>query len=558
MNAPSRALTPTLYDMPWQAFLKIIPLLFLSIPLLPFLGRRIRNYFLNKETITFDLPVLGKSRQQGEKIRGTAVVCGGSIAGLLTARVCSDHFEKVIIVEPEAWLCTEDGKRIDSWNQKNKRTRVMQYYSIHGNLVPVTQCLLRLFPDFEEESSRSGIRLPPADFKVFPGGHQILCPYDEYNGTLPQGAQAGRRATETLIRRLTLDNKRYPNISQIPGSAIGVEVDPAKPKYLKRVIIQNSETGLKEYLDATLVIDCTGPARAGMKHLPQAGFGKLLEDLTASYDPQMRYATFNYKFSQEFFTKLPEETKVAPGLFVYKGDPKHSQGIVAATKLEGDYVSLTCGSWGVPDLPEDLDSVRKYLASTKPTKAIPEWIWQFIDMCQQVEDTLEFSKVRAPPSFWTHYELANDLPPNWIALGDSVSRVNPVYGQGGCKAMMGIASLNTLLHDLNNKKVYSIPTDFSRNFFCTQAEKIKPIWMGNKMIDYAYKTTVPEKGETLEVGSYIRWYLGQVENLSVKDKQIGSVVWHGLHAIGASIDVMNPIIVGKVLLHLLTTSTLKR
>jgi len=77
MNAPSRALTPTLYDMPWQAFLKIIPLLFLSIPLLPFLGRRIRNHFLNKETITFDLPVLGKSRQQGEKIRGTAVVCGG-------------------------------------------------------------------------------------------------------------------------------------------------------------------------------------------------------------------------------------------------------------------------------------------------------------------------------------------------------------------------------------------------------------------------------------------------------------------------------------------------
>jgi len=100
-----------------------------------------------------------------------------SIAGLLTARICSDHFEKVYIVEPESWLCTEDGKEVESWNQKNKRSRVMQYYSTHGrrpivfvlsfrltyhsssgNLVPVTQCLARLFPEFEQECCRSGIR----------------------------------------------------------------------------------------------------------------------------------------------------------------------------------------------------------------------------------------------------------------------------------------------------------------------------------------------------------------------------------------------------------------
>jgi len=35
-------------------------------------------------------------------------------------------------------------------------------------------------------------------------------------------------------------------------------------------------------------------------------------------------------------------------------------------------------------------------------------------------------------------------------------------------------------------------------------------------LDYAYKTTIPEKGETLGVGSYIRWYLNQLEVLSTK------------------------------------------
>ena len=44
-----------------------------------------------------------------------------SIAGLLAAQVCSRHFEHVIIVEPEAWLVTEDAKRVDGYNQRATR-----------------------------------------------------------------------------------------------------------------------------------------------------------------------------------------------------------------------------------------------------------------------------------------------------------------------------------------------------------------------------------------------------------------------------------------------------
>ncbi|KAK7469989.1 hypothetical protein VKT23_001424 [Stygiomarasmius scandens] len=423
------SITPTFDGILQNSNLVLLLSLF-SIPLLRFLIRRVRNYFLKKETITYDLPLLGKARQEREKIRGAAVVCGGSIAGLLTARICSDHFEKVYIVEPESWLCTEDGKEVESWNQKNKRSRVMQYYSTHGNLVPVTQCLARLFPEFEQECCRSGISLLPADLRFLPGGSPMLCPYEEYNGSLPKCIPAGRRATETLIRRLTLDKKRYPNIFQISGLVTGVQADPAKPKYLKQVVVQNSETGAKENIDAMLIIDCTGPTRGGMKWLPEAGFrqSRSLEDLTVSYDPQMRYASFKYKLPRDFVNKIPEEVKDAAGLFVYRGDASCSQTLMGASKLESDFISLTCGSWGIPNLPEDLDGVREYLVSTKPTTPIPEWVWNFIDLCQQVEDTLEFSKVRAPPSFWTHYELADNLPSNWIALGDAVCRVNPVYG----------------------------------------------------------------------------------------------------------------------------------
>ena len=43
------------------------------------LGTYLRNYFTRRDTIVFDLPNLGKPREKGKKIKGTAVVCGGRL-----------------------------------------------------------------------------------------------------------------------------------------------------------------------------------------------------------------------------------------------------------------------------------------------------------------------------------------------------------------------------------------------------------------------------------------------------------------------------------------------
>ena len=63
-----------------------------------------------------------------------------SIAGLWAARVCADHFENVIVVEPEEWTTTEEAGRgrYDENGERRAgcsdhlRTRVYQYNSVHG------------------------------------------------------------------------------------------------------------------------------------------------------------------------------------------------------------------------------------------------------------------------------------------------------------------------------------------------------------------------------------------------------------------------------------------
>ena len=115
-----------------------------------------KSRHIDKTTALNDLPNIGKPRSQ-KRIKGTAVVCGGrfvlnkrlfcilsdviaySIAGLWAARICADHFEDVVIVEPESWLGSEEG-RTPPFNEAGERnskshgsrTRVMQYKAAHG------------------------------------------------------------------------------------------------------------------------------------------------------------------------------------------------------------------------------------------------------------------------------------------------------------------------------------------------------------------------------------------------------------------------------------------
>ena len=67
-----------------------------------------------------------------------------SIAGLLAARICHDHFESVVIVEAEGWLSTQDACPDDASNLPGKRTRLLQweaYQSIALTLFEITDAI---------------------------------------------------------------------------------------------------------------------------------------------------------------------------------------------------------------------------------------------------------------------------------------------------------------------------------------------------------------------------------------------------------------------------------
>ncbi|KAF8236757.1 hypothetical protein L208DRAFT_1390284 [Tricholoma matsutake] len=519
--------------------------------------RSVRQKLLIKETAVGDLPLLGESRLKGQKLQGIAVICGGSICGLAAARVCHDHFERVIIVEPEAWLAIPEGWDPKADSRKNNRSRIVQYHSIQAFQPFGFMALKKLFPHFEEECGNFDIRVLPADFSpVKTWGHTTPSPFEYYEGNLPKTMFASRHGIETVLRKCVMGKNDYPNIEQIVGTVTGVKCSPRDPTLLEEVTVHTKKGDMT--LPATLVVDCTGTSRAGLKWLQRAGFdlndsnsasgNQGLDQLKLVYDQKVHYTTLEFYMTPDIVERLPAACRWDEVGLIYgcATDVRFDGNAVYAQRIEKDKVHICCGTRGDVEPPRTIDGVKAFTRTLVVEKPIDDWFYEFLDVIAEIEDTMAVSVVHVAPTSYVQYHKAPKLPSNWIAIGDSVMTVNPVYGQGNNKAILGATTLNTVLRSVQASAVW--PADFSRKFFEMQAARIEPIWLGTKLLDYDHFSTIPVSGENKSShGAFLRWYVRRLRSLSFHDKHAALAWWTVIMFLAPGIDYFHPVIVLKVL-----------
>ncbi|KIY62757.1 hypothetical protein CYLTODRAFT_447021 [Cylindrobasidium torrendii FP15055 ss-10] len=526
----------------------------------------LRRRLIAKYTTWYDASRLGHKRPDSAKIPGTAIICGGSLGGLFAARVCSDHFERVVIIESEGWLATEDGRRKDSWNQKNKRARVMQYNALHGFQHGLYQILRQAFgPKLLEECAARDIQVGEADFKYRHWGIPVKDARSYFGGKLPTILWAGRRGLETLLRHLTLDKTSYPNIEQIVGTVTGLTTDASRAGYLKGVSYRDAEGGNHD-MDATLVLDCSGSAQVGVKWLKRIGLAQDLKKRT--YDPKMQYITFEFTPSRELASQFPIPggfDKEDGGIIINAPLASLDRRYLAMCRIDGHrslwynslvlpmcllksfVVHICCGGWGSDIvIPRNIDDIINYVHSLQTVQPLPEWIYQTLELLRECEDSVVSKHVFFPAPSWTQYHTCSDLPSNFVALGDAVARLNPLYGQGTISSFAGGVCINSLLDTSRTKA--SLPPHFSRDFFNMQADKTILKWDGPKTNDYAYATTIPEEGESLASGAFLRKYMAEILHLCTEDAYINFLFLKNVALMDAApIDLFHPRVVYRVL-----------
>ncbi|MEU6207744.1 FAD/NAD(P)-binding protein, partial [Micromonospora musae] len=105
---------------------------------------------------------------QARPVMGTAVVVGGSVAGLLAARVLSDFAESVVIVDR------------DDLHVTGARPGVPHGTQLHALLPGGFLQLEQLFPGFRDEAvERGAIEAPPASRRNYLDGRmKVVVPDD--------------------------------------------------------------------------------------------------------------------------------------------------------------------------------------------------------------------------------------------------------------------------------------------------------------------------------------------------------------------------------------------
>ncbi|KAJ6518128.1 hypothetical protein C8R47DRAFT_1232136 [Mycena vitilis] len=493
--------------------------------------------------------LLGRPRKH--KFPGTAVICGGrckavsfssqytphpssSIAGIVTARICADHFERVIVVDPE----------ID--DPDKPKTRLVQYNASHAFLTLFIDGARRLWPTFDDELKASGARTAPADMQIHYAGLEIPYPRDEYAAGKVPDTMVIRRATgQALLHRLLMKHPTAANIIPLAGTVRGFNVARDRA-CIESVLVRQADGKQTSLNDVALVVDCTGGIQGGFKWLKAAGV-PLPDSLRSHYDGNLCYLTLCFDVPPALASTLPipEAMKNTGALHVAFSQTHELPMFLGLIVTDNNTMQLLLGNSVYEDLPRTRFQVIPFLkASNLP---LPPWVVEVVDiLCERTDPS--FDPIRLPAQSYVRYEKAKDLPSNFVAVGDANLKLNPIHGQGFAKCIVNGIALAASLHAIDEDSVpTALPADFSAKYFRKSAGDMEALWDATRLHDYGSPVCEPMEGETKDTGSLARWFERKLLVAASQDNEVASAVWHVRHLLAADKALLAPTVLWKIL-----------
>ena len=349
-------------------------------------------------------------RQLREQGLGTAVVVGGSIAGIAAAKVLTETFHKVIVIEKDAVHRRMEG-----------RPGAAQGWHLHHLLIAGQRQLETIFPGIIDDMTRAGA------FKVDMGEQYRLMIAGSWKKVGPSGVEiicAGRPLLEWCLRR-RLDSEpgidyRYESelkellYCEASRSVIGVEVERG---------------GEREIIPAQLVIDASGKntpvpaalARLGIEPPP------IEEDHINCFYSTMQHRVDPARAWRDrvmviCYAHRPQQQYYAAQYF---------------TDRSRTVLSTTLAGYNFYGPPRNAEEFREF-ARRMPSQAIGNEL-DGLEPCSPVFN------FRYPTMHRYRYEDMKDPPRGLVAVGDSFCSADPVSGAGMSKAMLELAELRSLL-----------------------------------------------------------------------------------------------------------------
>lgn len=403
-----------------------------------------------------------------------AVVMGASMAGLVAARVLSDHFSQVIVLDRDALP-----------NEAEARPGVPQGRHAHGLLASGLDALRRLFPSLEQRLLAAGAMTGDVVGSI--RWHQ--------HGHDKAKFDSGRRGL--LVSRVLLESAVRDCVRALPG------VQVLARHHVRELLVSpdlTQVTGVRASLPgadphdfvADLVVDATGRASRSPDWL--AGFGYST--------PPVDRVRVDIGYTTRIYRRRPTDLDGDRGVITTPKPPRATRaGFMLA--VEGDRWIVSLGGWCGDHAPTDHEGFVEF-ARTLPRPHI----YDVIATAEPLTDPVAFA---FPANVRHRYERLRRFPGGYLVVGDALCSFNPIYGQGmSVAALEGLALAETIAR-------WPTTDGLAGRFFARAAAIIDGPWTIAAAGDFAFEGV----SGTRPLGtSTINWYLNHVHRVAATDHDV--------------------------------------
>ncbi|MCY1074890.1 NAD(P)/FAD-dependent oxidoreductase [Archangium lansingense] len=387
--------------------------------------------------------------QSSKRGFGQAVVIGGSIAGLLSARVLSDHFEKVIILErdpfpegPEARKSTPQGRHI------------------HALLEAGLKVLDGLFPDLVQEMVREGVDI--VDLARDAAWLQSGSWKARYEGG-PQSILVSRPFLEWKVRgRVTA----LPNVEVKQGFGVEELLTDAARTRVTGVKVKGPDG--EQTVEGDLVVDSSGRGSRAPHWLELLGYGR----------PEEEHVGIDLGYTSRFYERPAgfDDWKI----LVVNGRAPEARRAGFISNVEGGRWIVSLNGYFGDHAPTD-DAGFLEFARGLPTPHLYEYIRHAKPLTAPVSHKIQASR-------WMHYEKMARFPEGFVLLGDAVCALNPVFGQGMTVIGLGARLLGEQVAQARNSSG-GLHQGLGRSFQKELSKIIGTCWFLTTTLDLAHPQT---------------------------------------------------------------------